>query len=229
MKLKAYNWVLEGLGALVILVGVIIMIIQGMEEVSKLVVQVVGLGVLFFTLMRIKPILESRNEKDYIIIMVLEFIITLVIAFVMLLMADKVSQEDKFINFSRLTGTVLYLRGIIHFYTTSKRYELHDLVAFFVNVLFISFGFLFLFNALKANYIVWVIYVLSFLLVGFFTYRSYNGYRNFRLQKENALKMQNYLEKQKEEVIDDPKRIEDEIHPEVIEEPKEERPSINVN
>ena len=229
MKLKTYGWALEGLAALVIFVGLIIMLTQK-EDLSALVIQAVGLGILFFTIMRIKPIVSSRNEKDFVIIMVLELVLTIVVGIIMLFFSTTV-EGSKIISFSRLTGVVLYTRGIVHFYTTAKRYELHDIVAFIVHVLFISFGFLFLFNALEANYVVWVIYALSFLLVAFFSYRSYNGYSQFRTQKENELKMQDYVEKdkKKEKVIEDPKNINDEINPKIIDEKDEERPHVDVN
>lgn len=230
MKLKAYNWVLEGLAALVILVGVVTMLIVGQETMGLMVIRVVGLGVLFFTLMRVKPILASRDDKDYLIIMLLELLVTLVVGAVLLFMAEKIESNEKWLTFSQLTGIVFYIRGIIHFYTTSKRYELHDLVGFFVNVLLISFGFLFLFNTLEVNTIVWIIYGLSFVLTGYLAYRSWNGYGRFRLEKENKLKLQDFVEKdkKKEKVVEDPKSIDDEINPVIIDEPKDDRPHIDV-
>lgn len=227
MKLKNYSWVLEGITAIILLAAVVVMFIR-QDELNALVIQLIGIGVLFFTVMRIKPILASRNEKDFVIIMVLEFVLSLVVGFVMLFLAQKVLTSDIY-SFSRLTGVVIYTRGIVHFYTTTKRYELNDMVSFIANILLISFGFLFLFNTLKETYVVWIIYALSFLLIGYFSYRSFNGYSRFRLQKMNELKLQNYSEKKKQPKVEDPKQIEEKINPKVYNEPEEERPTVDVN
>jgi len=241
LKLKDYNWVLDGLAALVLLVGFVTMFIVGNETISELVIRVVGLAILFFTAMRIKPIIAFRNEKDYLLIMFTEMLINLIVGVIMLFFATFVATSDIF-TFSRLTGIVLYIRGICHFYTTSKRYELHDIIGFIVHILFISFGFLFLFsNAIEDKFVV-AIYLLTILLSGYFGYRSFKGYRNFRVLKENQLKVNNYVDdkKHKEEVVEDPKHIEEKRNPKIIEEPQniqdpiiedkdEDRPSIDVN
>lgn len=233
MKFKDYSWALEGVAALVLLIGFVTMLITGTENLSNIVVQVIGLGILFFTLIRIRPILASRNDKDYIIIMLLEILIDITAGIMMLGFSDFVL-SDKFFTFSRLTGAVFYIRGICHFYTTAKRYELHDLISFVVHILFISFGFLFLaLGKLEAKDIVYAIYALTILLIGYFSYRSYKGYGHFRIQKGNKLKMTDYLEKdkpkEKEDVLEDPKSIEDQINPKKIDEPEKERPSVDIN
>jgi hypothetical protein len=222
MKLKNYSWALEGLAALILLAGFIVMFMYR-NELPDLIINLIGLGVLFFTVMRIKPILASRNEKDYVIIMVLEFLVTLFAGIMMLFFVDIVN-TSKLVSFARLTGAVFYVRGIVHFYTTAKRYELHDMVSFIVHIVFISLGFLFLVNNSDLlNSFVWVIYFLTLVLSGYFGYRSFNGYRGFRLQKENNLKIQDYLTGEKEPVIEDPKQVEIEK----IDEPQEDRPTIN--
>lgn len=230
MKINVYRWALEGLAALVLLVGTITMIITGVDEIQKFIVQVIGIGILFFTIIRIKPLIAARNEKDYLIIMLLEILVDLVVGSILLFGAEWVNGRsgEKFFTFSQFTGIVFYIRGIVHFYTTSKRYELHDLFSFIVNILMISFGFLFLFNTLELKTIVYILYVLSFILIGYFSYRTYNGYNRFRIEKTNRLKMQDYLEKEEKdpETIEDPVSIEEEIHPKIIEEPEEERPEV---
>lgn len=230
MKISAYRWALEGLAALVLLVGTIAMIAMGVEEIEQLIVQVVGLGMLFFTVIRIRPIIAARNEKDYLILMLLEILVTLVVGSILLFGTDWVNANDKLFTFSQFTGIVFYIRGIVHFYTTSKRYELHDLFSFVVNILMISFGFLFMFypsNKLETT-IVYILYCLSFILVGYFSYRTYSGYNRFRIEKTNRLKMQEYINKEEKDpkTIDDPVSIEEEIHPKIIEEPKEERSEV---
>lgn len=228
MKLKAYRWALEGITALVLLVGTITMIIVGTEEISKLIVQVIGLGFLFFTLIRIRPIIASRNEKDYLIIMLIEILVSFVVGIMLLFFSDWVQENTKFFTFSQLTGIVFYIRGIVHFYTTSKRYELHDIFSFIVHILLLSFGFLFLFNTLEVEKIVYILYVLSFLLVGYFGYRTYTGYNRYRIEKTNQLKMQDYMEKKEEksDTIEDPVSIDEQIQPKIIEEPEENRPEV---
>ncbi|NLG82231.1 MAG: hypothetical protein GX490_06915 [Bacilli bacterium] len=233
IKFKDYFWALDGLGALLMLVAFVLMLIYK-DEVNDLVVRLTGIGVLFFTLMRIKPILANRHEKDYLLVMFSEMLIFLVVGALLLFMAPKLLEAgDKDIfTYSRLVGLLLWIRGIVHFWTTAKRYELHDVIGFIVNVLFISFGFLFLLtNKLTSEKIALFLIIISLLLVAFFSYRTYNGYNNFRIQKVNALKMQDYLEKKEEEkeVIEDPKKIEDQINPKVIEEPEEKRPSLDIN
>jgi hypothetical protein len=228
MKLKSYNWALEGLAALILLAGFVVMFMYR-EDLPNLIIQLIGLGVLFFTIMRIKPILASRNEKDYVIIMVLEFLVALFAGIMMLFFVETVNTSE-IVSFARLTGAVFYVRGIVHFYTTAKRYELHDMVSFVVHIVFLSLGFLFLINNSDLlSRFVWVIYFLTLVLSGYFGYRSFNGYKNFRLQKENNLKMQDYLSgeknKKKEPVIEDPKQVEIDK----IEEPKEDRPHVDVN
>lgn len=228
MKLKAYRWAIEGIAALLLLVGTVAMMIIGVDEIKRLVVQVIGLGFLFFTAIRVKPIIDARDEKDYLIIMLLEILISFVVGVILLFFTDWVRENERIFTFSQFTGIVFYIRGIVHFYTTAKRYELHDLFSFIVHILLLSFGFLFLFNTLQVETIVYILYVLSFLLIGYFSYRTYNGYNQFRIEKMNRLKMQDFIEKKdkEEKKIDDPVSIEEQIQPKIIEEPQEERPEI---
>jgi|GEM_PF-970877 len=233
IKFKDYFWAFDGLGALLMLVAFILMIIYH-NQVNDIIIRLTGIGVLFFTLIRIKPILANRNEKDYLLVMFSELLIFLVVGCLLLFMAPKLLEagEKDIFTYSRLVGLLLWIRGIVHFWTTSKRYELHDIIGFIVNVLFISFGFVFLLtNSLTSDKITLFLIIISLLLVVFFSYRTFSGYNSFRIQKTNALKMQDYLEKKEEdkEVIEDPKKIEDQINPKVIEEPEEKRPSVEVN
>jgi len=230
IKFKDYNWVLEGLAALLLLVAFILMVLN-IPEVEEIVIQLTGLGVLFFTLMRIKPILSSRNEKDYVIVMFSEIIIGIIVGILLLSVTDTIKTSD-WISFNRLIGLVLFVRGVSHFWTTAKRYELHDMISFIMHVIFISVGsvFLYLTNADLNKKVVIVLIILAILLSIYSGYRSYNGYNRYRIQKGNALKMGDYLEKKDEKVIEDPKSIEEKINPKIIEEPAEEdRPSVDVN
>lgn len=232
IKFKDYHWVLDGLAALLLIVAFIMMIINSTEEIGKIIIQLTGVAVLFFTLMRIKPIISSRNNKDYVIVMFGEMLITLIVGAILLFSPNTV-RESSIISFSRLIGIVLFMRGVAHFWTTSKRYELHDIISFIVHIMFISFGFLFLYsNNLKEQRIVITLIILSLLLSLFFGYRSYRGYNNYRTQKGNLLKMGDYLEKKEKEekVIEDPKSIDEQINPKIIDEPNDEnRPSIDIN
>ena len=232
IKFKDYHWVLDGLAALLLIVAFIMMIINSTEEIGKIIIQLTGVAVLFFTLMRIKPIISSRNNKDYVIVMFGEMLITLIVGAILLFSPNTV-RESSIISFSRLIGIVLFMRGVAHFWTTSKRYELHDIISFIVHIMFISFGFLFLYsNNLKEQKIVIALIILSLLLSLFFGYRSYRGYNNYRTQKGNLMKLGDYLEKKEKEekVIEDPKSIDEEINPKIIDEPNDEnRPSIDVN
>ena len=243
IKFKDYHWVLEGLAALLLLVAFTMMVIYSTDEIGKIVIQLTGVAVLFFTLMRIKPILSSRDNKDYVIVMLAEMIISFIIGILLLFSPDTVQKEDAFLSFSRLVGVVLFIRGVSHFWTTSKKYEFHDIISFIVHIFFISFGFLFLYsNSLKEKNIVITLIVISILLSIFFGYRSYKGYNNYRIQKENAMKSNNYIDKkkknEKKEKIEDPKSIEEKINPKIIEDPKSDekidepddnRPSIDIN
>ncbi len=229
IKFKDYHWALEGLASLVLLVAFVLMVING-SEVGGLVKILTGVGIVFFTLMRIKPILSSRNEKDYVIVMLTEMIINIIVAVIFIFFTDDIKDEGIF-SFSRLLGLILFIRGVSHFWTTSKRYELHDIFSFVVNIFFVSFGFLFVYSDnLKTKNIVLILIILSILLSVFFGYRSYRGYNNYRIQKGNLLKMGDYLAKNKEDVIEDPKKIEEEINPKIIDEPKDEnRPPLDIN
>lgn len=234
LKFKDYSWALEGVTALILLIAFIYMAVAGSDLGTLIIIPFTGLGILFFTLMRIRPIIKSRDEKDYVLVMFSEIIIDVVIGIMMLFFRETVS-ESNIISFSRLSGIVLFIRGVSHFWTTSKRYELHDFISFVFHILFLSFGFYFLLtNELKEAKIVVAIMILSLLLVGYFSYRSYNGYNNFRIKKENQLKMNDYLDVKKEnEIIDDPKtndkKIEEPKEEKEIEEPIDDRPSIDVN
>lgn len=231
IKFKDYNWVLEGLAAILLLVAFILMIFNSTQEVGKIIIQLTGVSILFFTLMRIKPILSYRDNKDYLLVMFAEMLIALLIGLLLLFSPQTVQKDGAILSFSRLVGIILFVRGVSHFWTTSKKYELHDIISFVVHIFFISFGFLFLYsNNLDEKNIVITLIIISLLLSIFFGYRSYRGYNNYRIQKENAMKINEYMDKKKEkDVIEDPKSIEEEINPKVIEEPEDNRPNIDVN
>ncbi len=228
IKFKDYHWVLEGLAALVLLVAFVLMVFNG-TEVGSLVKVLTGFGIIFFTLMRIKPIISSRDEKDYVLVMFTEILIDIVIGIILIFFADKVKDEG-ILSFSRLLGLVLFVRGVSHFWTTAKRYELHDIISFIVHVFFISFGFLFIWSDnLTTKTIVIILMIISILLSIFFTYRSYNGYNNYRIQKQNQMKMGDYLEKEKEdetEKIDEPEPI---VEKKIDEPNDDNRPSVDIN
>ncbi len=234
IKFKDYNWFLEGLAALVLLVSFVLMLIYD-TEVALISIRLTGLGILFFTIIRVKPIIASRNEKDFLLLLFVEFMIDLIVGIVMLFSPEYLTKKDNEIfNFARLIGAVLFVRGVTHFYTTAKRYELHDIFSFVFHIIAISFGFLYLWNGnLTIEKIVLALEVIAIILSIYFGYRSYRGYNNYRIQKSNLLKMEDYLHKpqEKPEVkIEDPLHIDEKINPKIVDEPEEDkRPSIDIN
>ncbi|HEY8363989.1 MAG TPA: hypothetical protein VIK84_00335 [Haloplasmataceae bacterium] len=238
IKLRDYQWVLEALAAILFIVTFILMAIYG-DEVRLTVIKLTGVGVLFFTLMRIKPILSSRKEKDYVIVMFSEIIISFVVGIILIFFTDKLQDNNLIMRFSALVGLILFIRGVSHFWTTSKKYELHDIISFVFHVFAMSFGFLFLVtkDTLTIDKVAIFLMIISVLLTFFFGYRSWGGYRNYRIHKLNIQKMGNYLEKkqEKEKVIEDPVSIEEKINPKEIKDPvpneknDDDRPSIEIN
>lgn len=234
IKFKDYNWLIEGLAALVLLISFVLMLIYD-TEVALISIRLTGLGILFFTIIRVRPLIVSRDEKDFLLLMFIEFMIDLVVGTMMLFFPEYVTKKgNEIFNFARLIGIVLFVRGITHFYTTAKRYELHDIFAFIFHIIAISFGFLYLWNGdLTIEKIVLALEVLAIILSLYFGYRSYRGYNNYRIQKTNLLKMDDYLNQKQDKPknqIEDPLHIDEKINPKIIEEPSEDdRPSIDIN
>ncbi|ERJ13507.1 hypothetical protein [Haloplasma contractile] len=230
LRFNDYGWVVKGFTSIVLLASFIYMLyIQYTNEAvaESVLTPIIGITILLFTVVRIFPVLRSRSEKDYLLIMYSEILISIVIGALFIALP-----EFAYNNFSILLGIILYIRGCVFFFTTTKRYELSDALSFVINILFISFGFAFVFawNDFTPDSLMYVLIALALIFSVYYGYGTYTGFNNTHLNRQNRLKMDDVLKKKEKEddkVIQDPKHIEEKRNPKIIDEPKSDiRPTI---
>lgn len=189
-KLREYGWVLKGLAAFVLIAASIYMIVTYNKEdivFKENLIRLIGFTILVFALIRLKPILTGEKDRQYIIVMYSELLISVIIGILFLTIPSIMESV-----FSYLVGGIMYARGVIYFWTIVKKYDISDMFAFVAHILFISFGFLLFFKPITIENIITLIIILAILLGLAFGYSTYTGYNNFRLHKDNTIKMNKY-------------------------------------
>lgn len=193
---KKYLWLFEFIGvALIIGLGVVIL------AVHSVLMIIVGSAFIIFGLMRLIPLIRTTDDKVAAVIFGVEIFVNIVIGIVMIYLTTREDAQDMGALFGYLIGAVLYLRGLIYFFTSSVRKEETDGVNFLVHIgLFTLAVVIIARGGFEQETLAWVIFalaVISSLFIGLDGYSNYNQYRH-QYRSESLTKK---ATKQKEEDV----------------------------
>lgn len=224
--LKKYVWVVEWITTALLIVLGIIAVVE-----KTILLYTFGILFIIFGLFRIIPLLKTTNSKLVKWLLLGETIIDILSGGTLLFLAIKNAETGNYIGY--IIGGVLYLRGFIHFLSTSLKDEPSNLVNFFFHIIMLTIGTVAItkggFDKKLLAWLFLIVIVICAIIIGIKGYRDYSNYRN-NLSCENKLKKLN-----KEDSKSDKKKdiktdgveapTSDEIKINII--PEEEKPGIN--
>ena len=174
---KKYLWLFEFIGvALIIGLGIVIL------TVHDVLMIIVGAAFIIFGLLRLIPLIKTTDDKIAAVIYGVEIFISVAIGVFMIFLTTREDNSDMGTTFGYLIGGVLYLRGLIYFFTTSIRKEETDAVKFVVHVGLFTLATVIITNGgFERETLAWVIFALaivSSIFIGLDGYSNYNKYRH---------------------------------------------------
>lgn len=195
---KKYLWLFEFIGvALIIGLGVVIL------AVHSVLMVIVGSAFIIFGLMRLVPLIKTTDDKIAAILFSVEILVNIIIGIVMIFLTTREDSQDLGAVFGYLIGAVLYLRGLIYFFTTGVRKEETDGMNFLVHVgLFTLAVIIIARGGFERETLAWVIFglaIISSLFIGLDGYSNYNQYRH--QYRSAVLTKKATKERQKDDVL----------------------------
>ena len=182
--LKKYVWVVEWIAtALLIVLGII--------AVVEKTILLYTFGILFIILglFRIIPLLKTTSSKLVKWLLFGETLVDILSGGVLLFLAIKNSETGNYVGY--IIGGVLYLRGFIHFLSTSLKDEPSNLVNFFFHIVLITIGTIVItkggFDKVLLAWLFLIVIAICALILAIKGYRDYSNYRN-NLSCESKLK-----------------------------------------
>lgn len=172
--IKKYLWLWEFIGvALVLIVGSIAKFVDGA------LLAIVGSTFIVLGLLRVVPLLKTTPDKTLKWIYLAEILINVAAGVVLIYLA--INDKDLKALFGYIIGGVLYLRGLIYFYSTILRREGTDKAKFLAHVIFITLGSAIIAKGgFDTEYLGWIIFAIAILSAVFIGYSGYQHYRNYR-------------------------------------------------
>lgn len=185
--LKKYVWVVEWITTALLIVLGIIAVVE-----KTILLYTFGILFIIFGLFRIIPLLKTTNSKLVKWLLFGETIIDILSGGTLLFLAIKNAETGNYIGY--IIGGVLYLRGFIHFLSTSLKDEPSNLVNFFFHIIMLTIGTVVITKGgFDKNLLAWlflIVIVICAIILGVKGYRDYSNYRN-NLSCESKLKKLN--------------------------------------
>lgn len=185
--LKKYVWVVEWITTALLIVLGIIAVVE-----KTILLYTFGILFIIFGLFRIIPLLKTTNSKLVKWLLFGETIIDILSGGTLLFLAIKNAETGNYIGY--IIGGVIYLRGFIHFLSTSLKDEPSNLVNFFFHIIMLTIGTVVITKGgFDKNLLAWlflIVIVICAIILGVKGYRDYNNYRN-NLSCESKLKKLN--------------------------------------
>ena len=196
---------------------------------EEIFLYIVGLALIIFGLFRVVPLVKTTKDKIMKFIYIGEIILNIVAGVILIAAAGK--EEDSGNLMGYIVGGVLYLRGLLYFYSTVIRKESTDHTKFFTHIGIITLGVVILFREDLFNEAImaWIVLILCVLAATFISISGIGHYKNFRYEQlakdETRKAMEKNKEKELEEKIplEDPKPTKDPVIDPLVEERDEAR------
>ena len=129
--LKKYVWVVEWITTALLIVLGIIAVVE-----KTILLYTFGILFIIFGLFRIIPLLKTTSSKLVKWLLFGETLVDILSGGVLLFLAIKNLETGNYVGY--IIGGVLYLRGFIHFLSTSLKDEPSNLVNFFFHIVLIT-------------------------------------------------------------------------------------------
>lgn len=225
-KIKQYLWVFEWIISAILIAVAIVTIIN-----QELIYYIFGSIFIIFGLFRIFPLVKTTESTFIKWVILAELIIDIIIGVILFVMSNKTSFDSKL--FGYLIGSVLYLRGFIHFFATSIKSEPSSIIGFVTNIVLLTLGTIIIFNGgFSLNTFKWIFTVVLIICVTLLIWRGCIDYRNYRgyLVGSSKLKMMKKELINQTETFPTSEELEITIVPEdgIVEENKDNVSSIEV-
>ncbi len=196
-KLKKYVWFFEFFASAILIAFAITSVIK-----QEFVVFAFGSVFVIFGLFRIVPLVKTTESKLIKYLTIAELVIDVVCGVILFAFSDKFVENDTKL-FGYIVGGVMYLRGFMHFLSTSVKKEPTTFMAFIVNIAFITLASGIIFNGgFSVKYLAWFFLAMVCLCVIIFVLRGMKDYRSYRgnLVGESKTKNVKVVEQKEEEV-----------------------------
>ncbi|MDD3191615.1 MAG: hypothetical protein PHP41_02545 [Bacilli bacterium] len=172
---KKYLWLWEFIGtALILGIGLLV------KFKPDVLIIIVGCIFVVMGLLRVIPLLKTTSDRLLKWIYLVEIILNIGIGVVLIYLGAQSNNLQAL--FGYLIGGVLYLRGIIYFFSTVLRKEDTDRASFIAHIIFFSVGMFIIgkggFSSEQLSWVILGIAILSAVFVGYSGFKNYQNYRN---------------------------------------------------
>lgn len=175
--LKNFGWMLKIISAIFILVLAFVFITR--SNTPQLILITVGGIFVLLGLVRVIPLLKTTNNKVLRSVFFLEIVLDIGVGVALLVLMNKASfYESPW--FGRLTGAVLYLRGIVHLMAIVLFKSKNDLVLFWFHIVLLTAGVYLVSSGTNVKNVITFIFILAIICALYLGWDGYQGYNNYR-------------------------------------------------
>ena len=177
---NVYSWVFKFIGA-ALLIG--LAMILYFADLDKWVEAFVGLLIAGYALIRLVPFIKTQKSDLIKTINTVEIVMNLLVATVLIGSAF-LTDDGLGVIFGYLFGSVLIVRGMVHFYGLSDGNEKGDHPSYFFHIATLIIGTIVIFDGVTIRDIVLLILILSIGAGGYIGFDAYGGYSLYRRRKQ---------------------------------------------
>jgi hypothetical protein len=175
--LKNFGWMLKIISAIFILVLAFVFITR--TNTPQLILITVGGIFVLLGLVRVVPLLKTTENKVLRAVFLLEIVIDIGVGAALLVLMNNASfYESPW--FGRLTGAVLYLRGIVHLMDIVLLKGKNDIVLFWFHIVLLTAGVYLVSSGTNVKNVITFIFVLAIICALYLGWDGYHGYNNYR-------------------------------------------------
>jgi len=189
--MKKYIWIFEWIATALLLVLGIVVVVE-----TTILLYTFGILFIIFGLFRLIPLIKTTESKLVKWLIFSETVIALIPGGILLFDAVKGNETGVYIGY--IIGGVIYLRGFVHFLSTSLKNEPSNLLNFFFHIILLTIGtIIFVKGGFDKTLLSWIflgIIVLCAIILGIKGYKDYYNYRG-SIVGESKLKELNKEEK----------------------------------
>jgi len=184
-SITVYNWVFKFVGAAMLIALALVLFIV---DVGHLIEAFVGILIGGYAVMRLVPFIKTQRSDLIKTINIFEIGFNLLVATVFIgnaiVRGEVLGQIGNIDLFGVLTGAVLIVRGMVHFYGISDGNEKGDHGTYFFHVSTLIVGTLIIAQGYSVEHLIWLMLALTIGSATYLSVDAYGGYNLYRKRKQ---------------------------------------------